>query len=106
MKSERVRGSMESSMGTPDGRCIACKGELQSIGTEQFRVGGTTGGWKLLFGEWAELGEDMLSFEVLACTACRRVELRAPPAGTLKHLFREARWAARWVLQVRMTATA
>ena len=61
-------------MGTPDGRCIACKGDLQSIGTERFRVGGTTGGWKLLFGEWAELGEDMLSFEVLACTACR------PPA--------------------------
>ena len=73
---------MDSSMGTPDGRCIACKGELRSIGTEEFRVGGTTGGWKLLFGEWAELGEDMLSFEVLACTACRRVELRAPPAGT------------------------
>ncbi|TMA01332.1 MAG: hypothetical protein E6J99_03040 [Methanobacteriota archaeon] len=82
MKWERVRGSMERSMGTPDGRCIACKGELQSIGTERFRVGGTTGGWKLLFGEWAELGEDMLSFEVLACTACRRVELRVPPAGT------------------------
>jgi len=68
-------------MGTPDGRCIACKGELRSIGTEQVRVGGTTGGWKLLFGEWAELGEDMLSFEVLAYTACRRVELRVPPAG-------------------------
>ena len=32
-----------------------------------------------LVGEWAELGEDMLSFEVLACTACRRVELRIPP---------------------------
>src|SRR5207247_9656080 len=94
MKSERVRGSMESSMGTPDGRCIACKGELQSIGTEQFRVGGTTGGWKLLFGEWAELGEHMLSFEVLACTARRRLGAGAPPAGTEKHEFRAARCAA------------
>jgi hypothetical protein len=51
---------------------------MRSIGVESFRVGGTTGGWKLLLGEWAELGEDMLSFEVLACTACRRVELRLP----------------------------
>ena len=33
---------------------------------------------RILLGEWAELGEDMLSFEVLACTACRRVELRLP----------------------------
>ena len=55
---------------------------MRSIGVEPFRVGGTTGGWKLLVGEWAELGEDMLSFEVLACTACRRVELRLPPGGT------------------------
>jgi hypothetical protein len=38
----------------------------------------TTGGKKLLLGEWTELGEEMLSFEVLAWTACRRVELRLP----------------------------
>ncbi len=59
--------------------CIVCRGPLRSIGEEDFRVGGTTGGWKLLFGEWAELGEDMLPFEVYACTNCRRVELRVPP---------------------------
>ncbi len=58
--------------------CIACRGPLRSIGEESFRVGGTTGGWKLLFGELAELGEDMLPFEIFACTACRRVELRVP----------------------------
>ena len=37
--------------------CIACRGRMQSIGVERFRVGGTSGGWKLLFGEWAEMGE-------------------------------------------------
>ena len=51
------------------------------MGVEQFRVGGTSGGWKLLFGEWAELGEDMLSMEVLACTSCGRIELRRPGAS-------------------------
>jgi hypothetical protein len=58
--------------------CASCATALQSIGVEQFRVGGSSGGWKLLFGEWAELGEEMLSLEVLACPACRRVELRVP----------------------------
>ena len=58
--------------------CLGCGSGLQSMGVEAFRVGGTSGGWKMLFGEWAELGEGMLSFEVLACPQCRRVELRTP----------------------------
>jgi len=49
------------------------------MGVEQFRVGGTSGGWKLLFGELAELGEQMLPFELLACGRCRRVEMRVAP---------------------------
>ena len=56
--------------------CLRCGGPLQSMGVEQFRVGGTSGGWKLLFGEWAELGEEMLPLELLACGRCRRVEMR------------------------------
>jgi hypothetical protein len=48
------------------------------MGRESFPVGGTGGGWKLLFGELAEVGEEMLPFEVLACSVCRRVELRVP----------------------------
>ena len=79
MRSNDFSLRMATSVGSPEDRCIACKGPMRSIGVEPFRVGGTTGGWKLLVGEWAELGEDMLSFEVLACTACRRVELRMPP---------------------------
>jgi hypothetical protein len=46
------------------------------MGVEEFRVGGTSGGWKLLFGEFAELGEGMLKLELLACASCGNVELR------------------------------
>lgn len=58
--------------------CVRCETPLESLGVEEFRVGGTTGGWKMIFGEWAELGEDMIPFEVTACPQCRRVELRVP----------------------------
>ncbi len=62
---------------SPD-RCVACQGPLQSIGIEHFRVGGVSGGWRMFMGQWAELGEGLLDFEVLACRSCRRVELRVP----------------------------
>ncbi len=65
----------------PDEGCLRCGGPVESLGVHQFRTGGTTGGWKLLFGEWAELGEDMFSFEVRACGACGHVELRLPGHG-------------------------
>ena len=58
--------------------CLRCGTELQLIGTQEFRVGGTAGGWKLLLGEWAEVGEEMLSLDVLACPQCLKVELRVP----------------------------
>ena len=61
-----------------DDACLRCGSHLESMGTEEFRTGGTTGGWKLLFGEWAELGENMLPLEVFACSTCRHVELRVP----------------------------
>jgi hypothetical protein len=60
------------------GACLRCGARLTSMGREQFRIGGTSGGWKLLFGEWAELGEGMLELEVWACERCRKVELRVP----------------------------
>jgi hypothetical protein len=41
--------------------CLRCGSALQSVGVEEFRVGGSSGGWKLLFGEWAEVGEELLS---------------------------------------------
>jgi hypothetical protein len=59
--------------------CLRCGAMLQSMGVEEFRVGGTSGGWKLLFGEWAELGEGILKLEVFACSTCGFVETRMPP---------------------------
>lgn len=59
-------------------QCLGCQGPLQSIGVEHFRVGGLSGGWAMLMGQWAELGENILDLEILACRACRRVELRVP----------------------------
>ena len=58
--------------------CLRCGAAMTSMGVEQFRVGGTSGGWKLLFGEWAELGEEMLPLEAFACSTCHRVEFRVP----------------------------
>ena len=62
----------------PSSECLRCGGSLQSMGVEEFRVGGTSGGWKLLVGEWAELGEQMLKLETLACGTCGKIELRVP----------------------------
>jgi hypothetical protein len=66
-------------MGSTDpDACLRCGTTMTSSGVEQFRIGGTSGGWKLLFGEWAEVGENMLPLEMLVCTNCGRVELRRP----------------------------
>jgi len=59
-------------------KCLRCGQPLYTFGLEKVRVGGTSGGWKLLAGEWAELGEDMVTVEFLACSSCRKVELRLP----------------------------
>ena len=60
------------------GQCLRCGLPLQLIDIESFRVGGTSGGLKLFFGELAELGEGMIEFEVFGCPGCRKVELRVP----------------------------
>ena len=61
--------------------CLRCGQVMTNAGVEQIRVGGTAGGLKLLFGEWAEVGEDMLPLELLICPNCRRVEFRRPERG-------------------------
>jgi hypothetical protein len=57
---------------------LRCSRGLELLGVEKFRSGGTSGGRKLIFGEWAELGEVMIPLEVWACPNCRTVELRVP----------------------------
>lgn len=59
-------------------RCLRCEVELRDLGSAEFRIGGTKGGWKLFFGEWAELGEDMVELDLLVCPTCRHVEFRLP----------------------------
>jgi hypothetical protein len=61
--------------------CLRCDKPLYSFGVQEFRTGGTSGGWQLLAGMWAELDEDVVGFEVLACKGCGKVELRIPDEG-------------------------
>jgi hypothetical protein len=68
----------EPRQGSQADACLRCGSPIQSMGVEEFRVGGTTGGWKLLFGELAELGEGKLNLEMLACGSCGKIELRVP----------------------------
>jgi hypothetical protein len=57
--------------------CLRCGSRIESMGIEEFRTGGTSGGIKLLIGEWGELGEQKLPFELLVCPSCRFAEFRA-----------------------------
>jgi hypothetical protein len=61
--------------------CLRCRAELHSLGETDLRTGGSRGAWKLIFGEWAELGEGTMKVELLACPQCRRLELRLLQRG-------------------------
>jgi hypothetical protein len=56
-------------------KSCTCGTAMRFAETASFRVGGTSGGWKLLFGEWAELGESMIPLDIYVCPECGRVEL-------------------------------
>ena len=60
------------------GHCLRCGEAVELVGVEGFRVGGSSGGVKLLVGAFANLGEAMIDFEIFACPHCRKVELRVP----------------------------
>ncbi len=61
--------------------CLRCRAELQSLGETSLRTGGSRGALKLIFGEWAELGEGTMKVELLACPRCRHLELKLPEQG-------------------------
>ena len=55
-------------------KCPACKSEMDSLGQLPIRVGGTTGGWHLLLGNFADMRESILPLDVYRCATCKRVE--------------------------------
>jgi len=55
--------------------CHSCHITMQFAQKVPFRIKGTPGYWKLLVGEWAELGEEMLSLDVYVCPKCGEVRL-------------------------------
>jgi len=55
-------------------KCPACKSEMDSLGQLPIRVGGTTGGWHLILGNWADMRESILPLDVYRCGTCKRVE--------------------------------
>lgn len=81
MTDPTTRDALKQIHGLADDACLRCGAPIVSLGREQFRTGGSTGKWKLLIGEWAELGEGLVELEVLACQACGHVELRLPSGG-------------------------
>jgi len=58
-------------------KCSVCGVEMHLAQKLSFRIGGTRGEWKLLVGEWAELGEELLPLYVCVCPQCGRIELFA-----------------------------
>jgi hypothetical protein len=71
-------GNVPAPQAPPGGACVACGAAVVSLGIGRFRIGGTPGGAKLIFGELAELGEETIALELLACRQCWRVEFRLP----------------------------
>jgi predicted RNA-binding Zn-ribbon protein involved in translation (DUF1610 family) len=58
-------------------KCSSCGQNAQYVFTANFRIGGTSGGMKMLFGDWAELGESMIPMYVFVCPNCAKIELYA-----------------------------
>ena len=56
-------------------QCIRCSVALDFLGSFPVRVGGTTGGWHLLLGELADVGERTIAFDIYRCPNCRRLEI-------------------------------
>jgi hypothetical protein len=54
--------------------CPFCKTEMQALGQVPVRVGGRGGGWHLLLGEWADVGEKVWPLDVYRCATCKRLE--------------------------------
>jgi hypothetical protein len=54
--------------------CVNCQVSLQRLGQLPVRVGGSSGAWHLLLGEWADMSEGVLSLDAYRCPQCARLE--------------------------------
>ena len=54
--------------------CPLCRVRLEPLGQIPVRTGGTSGGWHLFFGEWADAGEGVMPLDVYRCRQCSRLE--------------------------------
>jgi hypothetical protein len=64
----------------PSTACLRCRSTLRDEGPIDIRVGGKSGGWGLLLGQWADVGENLLRLDLLSCPTCGHVEFRVPTA--------------------------
>lgn len=61
-----------------DKRCMRCRVDMDCIGVKEFRTGGRSGGWHLILGDFADMGEQKMKLEIWVCPHCRRVEFYLP----------------------------
>jgi uncharacterized C2H2 Zn-finger protein len=60
--------------------CLRCGSVVREEGPIDLRVGGHSGGWSVLFGNIADLGEQLMKLLVFSCPKCGHVEFRVPIA--------------------------
>ncbi len=58
-------------------KCYSCGVEMHFAQRIPFRIRGKPGLVKLVFGEWAEISEEMLNFAVYICPSCGEIRFSA-----------------------------
>ena len=58
--------------------CLRCGSLTYARGKMTLRTGGVGGGWSLLIGELADIGEGTVDVNAYACPNCGHVEFRLP----------------------------
>ena len=53
--------------------CVVCHVNMQGLGQLPIRMGGSSGGWHLLFGEWADVSENVRPLDAYRCPQCGRL---------------------------------
>jgi predicted RNA-binding Zn-ribbon protein involved in translation (DUF1610 family) len=60
--------------------CLRCGSVIRAESSIDLRIGGRTGGWSLVFGGLADVGEGLLKLDLFSCPKCGHVEFRTPRA--------------------------